>query len=232
MKNIQDIDIGNIQGVCGRHNSVEDSDYPIIIFIHGNSASSTQWYKHIAFFIEQSYPPEKLWAIDIKGSSITHKNYYENIENFVNTVQNYVGQEQISIISHSLGVTASRYWMSKFDTYNCVKSFVGIAGANHGMFMCPPKAFCEKLPPTSVLKPCQTLSKITIGKSEIEYFNDRVGETPEDIDYYTIRGSKDKLFSLNKNSPRLEGANKNAEIDTGHIGAKNEPIDKIYDWSF
>lgn len=228
--NIQEIEIDNIQGVCGCHNSVEDSDYPIIIFVHGNSASSRHWYKHIEFFIQNNYPPEKLWAIDIQGDDITHKNYYENIDTFVSTVQNYVGQEELSIVSHSLGVTASRYWMDKFDTYNYVKSFVGIAGANHGMSMCPPKAFCKKLPSTSILKPCQTLSKITLGKSEIERFNNRVGETPGDIDYYTIRGCKDKLFNFNKESPRLEGADKNLEIDTGHIGAKNKPINKIYKW--
>jgi hypothetical protein len=227
--NIQEIQIDNIQGVCGRHNSIEASDYPIIIFVHGNSASSRHWYKHIDFFIERDYSPERLWAIDIEGG-ITHKNYYENIETFVSTVQDYVGQEEISIVSHSLGVTASRYWMDKFDTYNYIESFIGIAGANHGMLTCPPKAFCEKLPSTSILKPCQTLSKVTLGKSEIERFNDRIGETPGDIDYYTIRGSKDSLYSFNKDSPRLEGANKNVEIDAGHIGAKNESIDRIYNW--
>jgi hypothetical protein len=58
-------------------------------------------------------------------------------------------------------------------------------------------------------------------------------ETPGDIEYYTIRGSFDELYWLNRDSPKLDGAEANVALPTGHDGVREdvEARELICTWS-
>lgn len=227
---IQNFSFENSSGICGKHAETQDTDEPIIFFIHGNSASSAHWKEHVEYFVENGYPTDKLWAVDIPDEDLTHEGFESEIDDFVSEVKNYTNTEECCIVAHSLGVTSARYWMENKDMYESVEAFIGIAGANHGISACPPSFLCTCLPNSSFLKPCQRLSRVGFGKSRIERFNEKVGETPGDVDYFTVRGLEDKIFRLDPDSPKLEGANRNVAMDAGHIEVKNQSIELIYKW--
>lgn len=202
-----------------------------VIFVHGNRSHPLSWYGHFEYFLEHGYTGDEIWAIEFSQSELTHDELADQLERFVVAVQSYTGVNEVSIVSHSLGVTVSRHWLEVFDRYDSVEKFVGIAGANHGMSSCPPRQLSKLLPASNPCRPCAYFSDNSFRTTPIEELN-KDDETPGDIEYYTIRGSRDTFFRKNTDSPRLEGAVENLELDTDHMGAQQdiESIKQTHDW--
>jgi len=208
-------------------------DSELIVFVHGNSRDASDWKRYFSYFIDKGINPSRLWAISFDNSRMTHDDLSAQFEDFVTRCFNITGQNKLSYISHSLGVTVGRYWMDEYDRYNNVSNFVGIAGANHGLNVCGLCKLSKRLPKEHHLKPCQTLGTTIFKKPPIEKLNQSVGETPGDIEYYTIRGELDGLYTGNLNSPKLDGAEVNKSVWAGHDGAREstESIETVFDWT-
>ena len=202
-----------------------------VVFIHGNNSSHSFWKHYINHFIDRGYIGDELWAVNVSDKERTHRAFSESVNAFVENVCEYCGVDEIDLVAHSLGVTSARYWMEDYSTYSYVQNFIGLCGANHGLSFCPPQRLAKLLPKSSLSKPCQFLSNSGDGEYHYTSLNEDC-ETPNDVNYYTIRGSRDKLFVLDKESPILDGAEKNVELDETHLGMRtNETaIELVHKW--
>ena len=95
------------------------------------------------YFAEEGYSWNELWAMSYL-QVVNDENYNSNegnwqeIDEFVQAVIDYTGEEKVNIIAHSLGVTVARTWLRHTADYAKVNTFIGIAGANHGVSFCGP----------------------------------------------------------------------------------------------
>lgn len=121
--------------------------------------------------------------------------------------------------------------MQEYERYTYVDVFIGIAGANHGISICPPSSVASIAPDSSFIRPCEFLS--TVGGGNYHYTTLNEGEECSgNIEYYTIRGSNDKIFIFDTDSPCLDDATENVVLSEDHIGVKDsdDTIDMCIDW--
>lgn len=175
-----------------------------VVFIHGNGSSSDVWDDTVQYLYDHGYGSRDIWTIDFDQTTPTHPEMAEQLDRFVHQVKDATGAEKVDIVGHSLGVTGARWWMLAKDGHKDVESFIGIAGANHGI--------------TFATWACRFGIAYGIWKSScfiradydsIENHPLRVlnrNETFGDVEYYTIRGTRDKLYSLDPDSPKICGA--------------------------
>ena len=128
-----------------------------IVFIHGNAHSADNWVTMATYFAEEGYSWNELWAMsylqvaDDENYNSNEGNWQE-IDEFVQAVIDYTGEEKVIIIAHSLGVTLARTWLRHTEDYSQVNTFIGIAGANHGVSFCGQPAYSSLL--TKLLTYC------------------------------------------------------------------------------
>jgi pimeloyl-ACP methyl ester carboxylesterase len=204
----------------------------IILFLHGNGRSASDWLPHFKVFKERGVSGHKLWALTFDNTFRTHNSLATQLEDFIVRIRSVTEADMISIVAHSLSVTVGRLWLEQYNRYNIVDSFVGLAGANHGLPTCPPRTVTKLLPPSHSLKPCTELVQDSLYQTQIQRLNETVGETPSNIKYYTIRGKYDAYFVGDIDSPALNGAEENILLETDHDGtrASEEAIEYIYQW--
>lgn len=202
-----------------------------IVFVHGNGRNSQDWHPHFEYFKAKSVDPNRLWAISFDNSAMTHRSLANQLEHFVSNLLERTRATTLSVVSHSLGVTVSRYWMESYNRYNTVKKFVGIAGANHGLDVCLSSDLSVWLPESNRYKPCQYLGQSAYKTPPIEQLNETVGETPGDVEYYTIRGTNDDFYQTCRESPKLAGAT-NIELEQDHDGVRTceTTLKYLYQW--
>lgn len=213
-------DIG-YSGVGGSeyHSTETGVENTPIVFVHGNTGDSSHWDEHMEYLIDEGYRGDELWSITFKRPTSTHDEMSNQLEHFVENVLEYTDSERISIVSHSLGVTGSRYWMYDKERKENVESVVCLAGANHGISAC--KYIDEYNMDFGVARPA--------GFIRSDY--DRITGHPlsemnanaldDDIKYYTLRGKKDRLFQpIDSKSPVLEDAEENLVINKDHSGVR------------
>jgi len=137
-------------GWGGGHGEIDNTP---IVFIHGNAHSADNWITMATYFAEEGYSWNELWAMSYL-QVVNDENYNSNegnwqeIDEFVQAVIDYTGEEKVNIIAHSLGVTLARTWLRHTEDYAQVNTFIGIAGANHGVSFCGPddhRGMCAEL---------------------------------------------------------------------------------------
>lgn len=217
-------------GVVG--GPIDKNIAPPIVFVHGNGRDATDWVNHFSYFTENGVSPSRLWAISFDNSNMTHDSLAAQLDDFVSRLLETIESDTISFVGHSLGVTVGRVWMEQYDRYENVQNFVGIAGANHGINMCGLCKVSENFPTSHRLKPCQTLGSSVFHTPPIEKLNEKIGETPGDVQYYTIRGTKDSYYTGCLMSPELDGAEENVTLHTDHEGVREDEaaIKKVFEW--
>lgn len=201
-----------------------------IVFVHGNQRDACDWAPHRKFFREQGYSHNELWAITFQQGSPTHDEIADQLEEFIWNVREYTGSEEVNVISHSLGVTGTRYWIQEHDRHDWVKTFVGIAGANHGVDYA--RLCCKFGIDAGPYRMSHFL------RSDYTHFTNHPlqelneNETPGAIEYYTIRGTNDILFDDHARSPVLNGAEQNLALETDHDGAREDPatLKILHEW--
>ncbi|WP_290819337.1 triacylglycerol lipase [Halovivax sp.] len=206
----------------------EDADRAPVVFVHGNTDDACAFDPHAEAFLEGAYAGDGLWSITFREETTTHPEMADQLDGFVERVLEETGADAVDVVAHSLGVTGARYWMDEEDRYDDVETFVGLAGANHGTWVCGPG--CEALPGRG--EPCQFLSPSCADPGGPLHDLNSPDETPGDVDYYTIRGGLDLLFLQNRESPALEGA-ENVELEwRGHDAARESEaaIRLTYGW--
>jgi hypothetical protein len=146
---------GDVPAFGGKSTAGEKVKNEPVIFIHGNSDSAAGWKGSIEGFEKQGYKPSELYAMtwgpsDAMQASQQHhsEKYLEEVRAFIQAVKQYTGAEKVDVIGHSMGVTLARKAIQggdSFDPYagkkfnlgkpltDSVDTFLGIAGANHGL---------------------------------------------------------------------------------------------------
>ncbi|MFL5355712.1 lipase family protein [Archangium sp.] len=146
---------GNVPAFGGKSGPGDKVTQEPVIFIHGNSDSAAGWKGSIESFAKQGYKPSEMYAMTwgpsnpLQASQQHHsEKYLEEVRAFIQAVKEYTGAKKVDVIGHSMGVTLARkaiqggdgfdpYAGKKFDLgkplTNSVDTFVGIAGANHGL---------------------------------------------------------------------------------------------------
>ncbi|HEX8825098.1 MAG TPA: lipase family protein [Archangium sp.] len=146
---------GNVPAFGGKAGPGEKVTKEPVIFIHGNSDSAAGWKNSIETFSKQGYKPSEMYAMTwgpsnpkLAGQQHHSEKYLEEVRAFIQAVKEYTGAEKVDVIGHSMGVTLARkaiqggdgfdpYAGKKFDLgkplTDSVDTFVGIAGANHGL---------------------------------------------------------------------------------------------------
>lgn len=212
------------------HGTKSGIERPPVVFVHGNQRDACDWETHVDFLRERGFSGDELWAITFRDGTPTHDEMATQLESFVTEVQEQTGTDEVQIIAHSLGVTGVRYWMEREDRYDSVATFVSLAGANHGQalsywsqVMGVDKGVAE---PSDFLR----TDYDSIPDHPLSELNE--DETPGDVDYYTIWGTRDPLFLFHEQSPQLEGAEENLALDTDHDGvrASTESKQHIHHW--
>ncbi|WP_276248567.1 hypothetical protein [Haladaptatus sp. YSMS36] len=200
-----------------------------VVFVHGNTRDACDFSKHAGVFLERGYLGDELWSITFREGTSTHSEMRDQLEAFVSNVLAYTGASSVDIIAHSLGVTGARFWLAELDRYSSVDTFVGLAGANHGTSTCPT---CSAYAGWG--EPCQFISPACADEpGEPLYELNHPDETPGAVEYYTIRGSNDAFYPVDKDSPILDGARENVLLDGAdhdQVRASDRSIDLQYEW--
>lgn len=207
----------------------DDALHPVV-FVHGNQRDASDWETHRQRFKNSGYTDNDLWAITFKQSMPTHDEMKRQLDDFVRNFSLQTDSREIVIIAHSLGVTGVRHWLHTSTPSVSVAGFIALAGANHGIGYAT--LWCQ----LGLSRGSGSVSHYL--RSDYEQFDSHplqslnADETPHDFPYFTLRGAHDALFSLNPDSPRLEGAVENAVLETDHDGVRVHPkaLQKIDQW--
>lgn len=115
-----------------------------ILFIHGNTEDATYWEDARRWFRDAGWNDDELWAPSYGWASADRFDVNDlaapTLNAFVDEVQRYLSRKsgrpirQFDIVAHSLGVTAVRQWLTQSNRWHQVRSFVAVAGANHGVW--------------------------------------------------------------------------------------------------
>lgn len=185
-----------------------------IVFVHGNGTDGSCWDPAVDHFRRRGYSTDDLWPIEFGSGTTSHPDMAAQLDDYIATIRNHTGASDVDIVAHSLGVTGARWWLHDYDGHEHTNTFVGIAGANHGLTTSTWVDWCGlsygPWAPSGFLR----ADYERIDDHPLKILNE--DETPGDTTYYTIRGTRDDLFALDPESPRLEGAERNVVLDEGH----------------
>ena len=132
--------------------SSEPPDYARtpVLFVHGHGLSSADWRPLIEHLAVSGYPREYLHAVDIVPNTMANARAATSViapeaEALLARAEaaarraGYSGKvsRRLDIVSHSMGVVSSRWYAAKLRP-DLVRTWIGLAGANHGtQALCP-----------------------------------------------------------------------------------------------
>lgn len=115
-----------------------------VLFVHGHGLGPNDWDELAAHLRSQGYPNAYLYAVEIQPNKLGN---IEAAQRFVARaadkllaaagdaarVAEHAGMapDQLDIVAHSMGAVSSRWYVAKVSPER-VRTWVGIAGANHG----------------------------------------------------------------------------------------------------
>lgn len=130
-----------------------------VIFIHGNGDQAVNWDSPIDEAVPGFPPPPRSLYDEFKAQGyndcelfgVTYLNSEEQaepednfhrpkkfriIQDFIAAVKAYTGEEQVDLVTHSLGVSMSLAALKYHDAWGSVRRFVNIAGGIRGLNSC------------------------------------------------------------------------------------------------
>jgi hypothetical protein len=110
-----------------------------------------------------------------------------------------------------------------------IETFVGLAGANHGMVLTQWAYDAGMRDGIYKMSPFLRADYASESDHPLSVLN--ADETPGEIEYYTIRGTEDPLFWNCSESPELAGAT-NLVLETDHDGVRlsRRARERCYEW--
>jgi hypothetical protein len=231
---------GNVPAFGGKSQAGEKVTKEPVIFIHGNSDSAAGWKNSIETFSKNGYKPSEMYAMTwgpanpMKAGEQAHsEKYLGEVRAFIEAVKKYTGAEKVDVIGHSMGVTLARKAIQGgdgFDPYskdkknfnlgapltNSVDTFVGIAGANHGLSSA---LFTGDLVPTT--------NKTTGLHPQSEFLKDiNSVNRDEGSHIFSIWSNADQLVGVGQAGftspiPEQDGQKVFHTFPFGHMGVKN-----------
>ncbi|HVT35528.1 MAG TPA: alpha/beta fold hydrolase, partial [Nevskiaceae bacterium] len=196
--------------IGGFGGEVDHLSHTPVIFVHGNTVSASFWLPAREHFAAAGYNIGELWAPSYGWSSVRSFDSDDlsvpTLDAFVTELQRYLkirtgrDVQQFDIVAHSLGVTLVRQWMLQTNSFHRVRNFIGVCGANHGVWTARPDARGINRVSAFELMP---------GSPWLAQLN-RAGETPGPVRYMTLYdgiGWGDELFPKPyQESSALDGA--------------------------
>lgn len=201
-----------------------------IVFLHGNYDDRSAWEEAAQYLRQRGYDREEVWRIEFDQASPTHPEMAAQIEEYVEEVRRETGSDEVDLVGHSLGATGGRWWLRTHHGHERTRAYVSVAGANHGLttatWACRLGMAIGPWSPSAFLRADYHL----IDDHPLKWLNRN--ETPGTTRYYTIRGLRDSLFSLDPESPRLCGATQNVAIEESHSGLRTSEVTHalLEDW--
>jgi pimeloyl-ACP methyl ester carboxylesterase len=219
------------QGFGGIAKKAERKHTPII-FVHGNGGDATNYLKLAKKFHESGYSMQELWSFSYMGvpgtmdrSMNPHSQEVQDLHLFIQAVLEYTGADKVDIIAHSMGSSLSLYWMKQYDTYDKVNTLVAVAGALHGF---PDMEGVEWAPAWMEKNIRYQKDETPFGKPKDEK-NHVPPQGNKEITYIVVHAGKDDAvvhsFSLNLESPLLEGADATYNLEGKTSPSKENPAD-------
>ena len=132
--------------------SSEPADYARapVLFVHGHGLSSANWRPLIEYLAANGYAREYLHGVDIVPNTMANAQAATSViapavDSLLARAKTaaqragYRGEvpRRLDIVSHSMGVVSSRWYAAKLRPER-VRTWIGLAGANHGtQALCP-----------------------------------------------------------------------------------------------
>jgi triacylglycerol lipase len=103
-----------------------------ILFVHGWSGSSSNWDNLKTRFTTAGWASKELATINY-GTTTSNKTVASQIGTAVNSLLSAnPGATKVDLISHSMGGLSTRYYVKSLGGESKVKTYISLAGANHG----------------------------------------------------------------------------------------------------
>ncbi|MEV6167380.1 alpha/beta fold hydrolase [Streptomyces sp. NPDC051954] len=102
-----------------------------VVFVHGLSSSSSSWDEWAGYFEADGYTSAELdaWSYSWSQSNATTA---QQLATEIRNVLARTGATKVDIVTHSMGVLSSRYYLKNLGGTAYVDDFVSVAGTNHG----------------------------------------------------------------------------------------------------
>src|SRR5438876_9801739 len=121
-----------------------------VLFVHGHGLSSADWRPLIEHLTRIGYPREYMYGVDIVPNTMANVPAATSViapaaDSLLARAQaaaqraGYRGEvpRRLDLVSHSMGVVSSRWYAAKLRP-ELVRTWIGLAGANHGtQALCP-----------------------------------------------------------------------------------------------
>lgn len=121
-----------------------------VLFVHGHGLSSADWRPLIEYLAANGYAREYLHGVDIVPNTMANAQAARSViapaaDSLLARAKaaaqraGYRGEvpRRLDIVSHSMGVVSSRWYAAKLHPER-VRTWIGLAGANHGtQALCP-----------------------------------------------------------------------------------------------
>src|SRR2546428_142680 len=121
-----------------------------VLFVHGHGLSSADWRPLIEHLTQIGYPREYLYGVDIVPNTMANVPAATSViapaaDSLLARAKTaaqragYRGEvpRRLDIVSHSMGAVSSRWYAAKLRP-DLVRTWIGLAGANHGsQALCP-----------------------------------------------------------------------------------------------
>jgi len=242
----------------GFGHDVHELRHEPILFIHGNSdrasgGSLGGWTTQRALFLEAGFANAELYATTYGPANPLYASSYrhdvetlQHIRDFIEAVLEYTDAPKIDIVTHSLGVTLTRkailggsFTDANQQTVhlgepltNQVDTFVGIAGANHGLTSCL-GSFAPTCSNVDGLYPGTVLGLEVVGQSEIVQNINEV-QTYEGAYRFSIWSQSDEILGFGslvwgQNTARIPMQTDETVYGAkSHLALKEDSFESVY----
>lgn len=132
-----------------RQPAVADFQRTPVLLVHGHGLTSADWDSLRLYLHGMGYPPQYLYALDIRPSRMANATAAEQfvapgVQELLSRAQQAADAagvnrtiRRVDIVAHSMGSVSTRWYAAKLAP-ETVRTWISVAGANHGT-----NALCE-----------------------------------------------------------------------------------------
>lgn len=192
-----------------------------VVMVHGNTGTPSHWNSTVSLLKSKGYTDAQIFRPDwgyktVVGASLnTHDSTNTGkVKTAINAALSSSCTGKIDVLGHSMGVTLAMKAINELGVSGRVDSFVGIAGAQHGLLSCG-------IYPFNVLTPsCGSLG-LSIGSPLINSVrNKRYGAR-----MYSMKSWIDEVVCstgtclvYGSHTSNVDGQNGTRDFALGHLG--------------
>ena len=114
-----------------------------VVMVHGNTGTPSQWNNTVSLLKSKGWTDAQIFRPDWGYKSALYASYNAHDTTNTNKVKSSISSAisksctgKIDVLGHSMGVTLAMKAINELKVSGKVNSFVGIAGAQHGLLSC------------------------------------------------------------------------------------------------